>query len=52
MVGEAHNFVGGHDWVAEHGCRVVLLDDAECIDLLAGYIAANRDVWNEDIGLA
>ena len=51
VVGEARNFVGGHDWVAEHGCRVVLLDDAECIDLLAGYIAANSEVWHEDIGL-
>jgi cytosine/creatinine deaminase len=51
VVGEAQNFVGGHEWVARHGCRVVLLDDAECTDMLAGYIAANRDVWFEDIGL-
>src|ERR1700722_139882 len=51
VVGEAHNFVGGHLWVAEHGCRLVLLDDAECIDLLAVYIEANPDVWYEDIGL-
>src|ERR1700728_547040 len=34
VIGEATNFVGGHDWVAEHGCRVVLLDDPECIRLL------------------
>src|ERR1700722_591604 len=51
VVGEAHNFVGGHEWVAEPGCRGLALDDAECIDMLGGYIAANRDVWYEDIGL-
>ena len=28
VIGEARNFEGGHSWVAEHGCRVVLLDDA------------------------
>jgi cytosine/creatinine deaminase len=50
LIGEARNFVGGHDWVAEHGCRVVLLDDAECIELLAQYIAAHPDIWHEDIG--
>src|ERR1700689_52760 len=25
VVGEARNFEGGHTWVAEHGCRDVLL---------------------------
>jgi len=27
VIGETRNFEGGHAWVAEHGCRVVLLDD-------------------------
>src|SRR6202167_223093 len=31
VVGECENFSGGHDWVAEHGAEVVLLDDPECI---------------------
>ena len=37
--------------MAEHGCRVVLLDDPECIDLLAGFIAEHPELWHEDIGL-
>jgi cytosine deaminase len=37
--------------VAEHGCRVVLLDDAECVAVLRDFIVANSDVWHEDIGL-
>jgi cytosine/creatinine deaminase len=51
VIGEATNFVGGHDWVAEHGCRVVLLDDAECVTMLGDFIAANHELWYEDIGL-
>ena len=51
VIGEAQNFEGGHSWVAEHGCKVVLVDDAECIALLGDFIAANPEVWHEDIGL-
>jgi creatinine deaminase len=51
VIGEARNFEGGHTWVAEHGCRVVLVDDAECVELLGDFIAANPEVWHEDIGL-
>ena len=51
VIGEARNFEGGHTWVAEHGCRVVLLDDAECVALLGDFIATNPEVWYEDIGL-
>jgi cytosine deaminase len=50
VTGEARNFEGGHARVADHGCRVVLLDDAECIELLGGLIAANAELWHEDIG--
>lgn len=50
VVGEATTFVGGHDWLAEHGVDVVVLDDQRCIDLMAEFIAANPEVWNEDIG--
>src|ERR1700729_939184 len=51
VIGEARNFEGGHAWVAEHGCRVVLLDDPECIALLGDFIAAHSELWHEDIGL-
>jgi cytosine/creatinine deaminase len=50
VVGEAQNFEGGHTWVAEHGCRVVLLDDDECVRLLGDFIATNPELWYEDIG--
>ena len=50
IVGEATTFHGGHDWLAEHGVRIVVLDDAECITLMTEFIAARPDLWSEDIG--
>jgi cytosine deaminase len=50
VIGEARTFHGGHDWLAENGVDVVVLDDPECRDMLATYIAENPAVWNEDIG--
>ncbi len=51
VIGEARNFTGGHDWLAENGTEVLLLDDADCAALLRGYIAGHPEVWFEDIGL-
>ncbi len=50
VIGEARNFVGGHDWLAEHGVEVVLFDNEECIEMLARFIAEHPEVWDEDIG--
>lgn len=50
VIGEAANFTGGHDWLADLGVEIVLLDDAACTDLLARFIHDHADVWNEDIG--
>jgi creatinine deaminase len=50
IVGESVNFAGGLDWLRENGVTAVDLHSAECIQLLAGYIAANPSVWHEDIG--
>ena len=50
VIGEATNFVGGHDWLAELGVEVVILDDPACTDLLGAFIHDHPDVWNEDIG--
>jgi cytosine deaminase len=50
VIGESRNFVGGHDWLAEHGVEVVLLDDQECVDMLAAFIHDHPETWTEDIG--
>lgn len=51
VMGEATNFVGGHDWLADHGVDVVDLADPACVTLLGDYIAAHPEIWHEDIGL-
>lgn len=52
IVGESRTFQGGVGWLREAGVEVIDLDSQECVDLLGGYIAANPEVWNEDIGQA
>jgi cytosine/creatinine deaminase len=51
VVGESTNFTGGHQWLAELGVEVVVLDDPECVKMLAGFITEHPDLWFEDIGL-
>lgn len=50
VVGEAENFDGGIEWLKENGVKVINLNSAECKKMLANYIAANPEIWNEDIG--
>ncbi|KOX01474.1 cytosine deaminase [Streptomyces sp. NRRL B-1140] len=51
LIGEAVTFHGGHDWLAEHGVKIVLLDDDECVGLMRDFIAGSPELWNEDIGV-
>ncbi|MFJ2241483.1 nucleoside deaminase [Streptomyces sp. NPDC087859] len=50
VIGEATTFHGGHDWLAEHGVEIVLLDDPECVAMMRDFIKNNPALWNEDIG--
>jgi len=52
VVGESRTFSGGVDWLRENGVEVIDLDNRACRELLAGYIAAHPEVWNEDIGVS
>jgi cytosine/creatinine deaminase len=51
VVGENRNFVGGESLLASRGVEVVVLDDAECVEMMASFIAENPTLWNEDIGV-
>lgn len=50
VVGEARTFAGGHEWLAEIGVEIVVVDDPECVRMMAEFIAANPELWHEDIG--
>ena len=51
VIGEARTFVGGHDWLAEHGVEIVVIDDARCVALMRDFVADRPELWNEDIGV-
>lgn len=51
VVGEARTFSGGHDWLAEYGVEVVVLDDPECTKLLGDFVTEHPELWHEDIGV-
>jgi cytosine/creatinine deaminase len=50
VAGESVNFSGGLAWLRDNGVEVYDLHDSVCIKLLAEYIAAYPEIWNEDIG--
>ena len=50
VIGEASTFHGGHDWLAEHGVGITVLEDPRCITLMREFIAARPELWYEDIG--
>jgi len=50
VVGESRTFQGGIEWLRSLGVQVIDLNSQECASLLRAYIAANPEIWNEDIG--
>ncbi|SHG85504.1 nucleoside deaminase [Streptoalloteichus hindustanus] len=50
VVGEARTFPGQHDWLAEHGVEVTVLDDPTCQLLMTEFIRTRPELWQEDIG--
>ncbi len=50
IVGESTNFSGHLDWLRDAGVKVIELNDTRCIKLMAKFILAHPDIWNEDIG--
>ena len=51
VVGENRTFYGAEDLLRSRGVEVVVLDDAECVQLMTDFIAAEPQLWNEDIGV-
>jgi cytosine deaminase len=51
IIGEAVTFSGGHEWLAENGVGITLLEDAECVSLMTDFIKERPELWFEDIGV-
>lgn len=50
VVGENRSFVGEEELLDSRGVQVEILDDPQCVDLMARFIEADPELWNEDIG--
>jgi len=51
VVGESTTFKGGLAWLRRNGVKVIDMKSHACRELLAGFITARPEVWNEDIGV-
>jgi cytosine deaminase len=50
VIGENRTFRGPEEYLRSRGVELAILDDPECVQLMADFIAARPDLWNEDIG--
>ena len=50
VVGENRNFVGAEDLFRERGVELVVLDDAECVEMMREFVREHAELWDEDIG--
>ncbi len=51
VIAENVNFLGAEQWLASEGVQLSVVQDAECIELMARFIRERPDLWNEDIGV-
>jgi creatinine deaminase len=49
VIGEDRNFAGNVEFLRDRGVEVVVVNDGECIDLMARFIRERPDLWDEDI---
>jgi creatinine deaminase len=50
IAGENVTFQGPEEYLRSQGVQVEVLQNAECIRMMRDFIAANPELWNEDIG--
>ena len=50
VIGENQTFMGAESYLESRGVELVRADDQICVDLMTEFIAAEPELWNEDIG--
>ena len=50
VIGENDTFLGGEGLLKSRGIELVRADDDRCKQLMREFIAAEPELWNEDIG--
>jgi creatinine deaminase len=51
VIGENQTFRGPEDYLRVRGVELLILNESECIELMAEFITAKPQLWNEDIGV-
>jgi cytosine deaminase len=50
VIGEHRTFLGEEELLKSRGVALTVVDDARCLELMRKFIAAQPQLWNEDIG--
>lgn len=50
VIGENRTFQGPEEYLRSRGVELVVLDDEECVRMMTDFIAADPELWDEDIG--
>jgi cytosine deaminase len=51
VIGENTTFLGEEDLLRSRGVALTVLNDRSCIRMMARFIDAHPELWNEDIGV-
>ncbi len=51
VIGENKTFVGDEEILKAGGVELVVLQEPDCIEMMAEFIRNNPGLWNEDIGV-
>ncbi len=51
VIGENRSFMGEEELLRSRGVQLTVLDDPECIELMARMMREKPVLWNEDIGV-
>jgi cytosine deaminase len=51
VIGENQTFMGDEELLRSRGVTLYVLHDARCLQLMADFIEAYPQLWNEDIGV-
>jgi len=49
VIGEARNFSGNAEFLQRNTVATLILDDRDCIELMARFIRERPELWDEDI---
>jgi len=51
VLGENRSFRGPEEYVRSRGVVLEVVDDPECVRLMAEFMRDRPELWNEDIGV-